>query len=114
MSTRYSQLASFNTGTQNDMKNLEPATNLSLDALGVDLSAWCENLENRSTLVASERNIKLPCIILVNLPEKVTARQARTLVRDLRHQLNVDQPCVVLDLSDVKEMDTAGLDLLRE
>jgi anti-anti-sigma factor len=52
--------------------------------------------------------------VVVNLPEQVTAQHAQALIRDLRAQLNVDQPYVLLDLSDVTELDSRGVDLLLE
>jgi anti-anti-sigma factor len=51
-------------------------------------------------------------IIVVNLPEQVTAKETKHLLRDLREQLISHQPCVVLDMSDVREMDSKGIDLL--
>lgn len=53
-------------------------------------------------------------IVVVNLPERVVAKRTRALVRDLRDQLTADSPCVVLDMSDVKEVDHEGFDLLLE
>jgi anti-anti-sigma factor len=55
-----------------------------------------------------------PTMIVVNLPEQVVASETRILVRDLRDQLTADSPCVLLDMSDVKEMDQTGFDLLLE
>lgn len=94
---------------------MEPLPNVPLDPAAVGVSDLHEGavIEPMAS-IRPERTTQVPCIVLVNLPQQVTAKQARSLIRDLRDQLNVDQPCVVLDLSDVKEMDTAGLDLLLE
>jgi anti-anti-sigma factor len=98
-----------------EMDSMEPALNLPVDLTAVEASAWDTRAETDSPrLTPSPSQTKNPCTVVVNLPEQVTAKQSRTLMRDLMDQLNVDQPCVVLDLSEVKEMDTAGLDLLLE
>jgi len=52
--------------------------------------------------------------LVVNLPKRVTSTEVRELARDFKRDLTADQPGIILDLSDVKEMDTAGLDLLVE
>jgi anti-anti-sigma factor len=111
MSTKFSQLAPVSTSVD----SMGSSLNMPLDLTAMQISPWDENTDGSGTsLVPLGRRINAPCVVLVNLPEQVTAKQVRILVRDLREQLNVDQPCVVLDLSDVKEMDTAGLDLLLE
>jgi anti-anti-sigma factor len=109
MSTRYSQLASLD----KDMNDMQPLIKVPLDLATADVSSVQEST-GIDSLVRRERAAEVRCIVLVNLPRQVTAKQARSLIRDVREQLNVDQPCVVLDLSDVKEMDTAGLDVLLE
>jgi anti-anti-sigma factor len=48
---------------------------------------------------------------VVNLPKRMTSDEVRELAREFKLALT-DQPRVILDLLDVKEMDTAGLDLL--
>lgn len=96
------------------MDSMEPALNIPVDLTAVGVSNWDATPEVDAHRPTPSKSAKDPCIVVVNLPERVTAKQARALIRDLRDQLSVDQPCVVLDLSDVKEMDTAGLDLLLE
>jgi anti-anti-sigma factor len=47
----------------------------------------------------------------MKLPHRVDAREARTLLRELK-ELPVEEPCVVVDLSAVRHMDSAALDVL--
>jgi len=94
---------------------MEPALNIPVNLAAVEASAWEGSQEDSSRWIAqSVAPVKPISTVIVNLPEKVTAHGARTLIRDLRAQLNVDQPYVLLDLSDVKELDSTGLDLLLE
>jgi len=94
---------------------MEPALNIPVNLADIEVSAWEASQERSSVSVAhSIAQIKPISTIVVNLPEKVTAQNARTLLRDLRTQLSVDQPSVLLDLSDVMELDSTGLDLLLE
>lgn len=92
---------------------MEPILNLPVNVDAVSCATW----PNVAQADAKEAIQPLPetsnlCTVVVNLPGKVTAREVRRLMRDLKAELAVDQPCVVLDMRDVKEMDTAGLDLL--
>jgi anti-anti-sigma factor len=98
------------------MDSMEPSFSIPVDLSAVGASAWDNTTSEVDLSQPAESKSRLndPCIVVVNLPERVTAKQARTLRRDLRDQLNVDHPSVILDLSDVKEMDTAGMDLLLE
>ena len=107
MSTQCSQFAS--------LKTMEPALNIPVNLAAVEISAWDTSQENSAYCPAKPLPAgKATSTVIVNLPEKLTAKNARTLIRDLRAELSVDQPYVLLDLSDVKELDTAGLDLLLE
>lgn len=47
----------------------------------------------------------------MKLPHRVDAREARNLLRELK-ELPVEEPCVVVDLSAVRHMDSAALDVL--
>lgn len=49
--------------------------------------------------------------VVMKLPHRVDAREARNLLRELK-DLPVDEPCVVVDLSAVRHMDSAALDVL--
>ena len=49
--------------------------------------------------------------VVMKLPHRVDAREARTLLRELK-ELPIEEPCVVVDLSAVRQMDSAALDVL--
>jgi anti-anti-sigma factor len=49
--------------------------------------------------------------VVMKLPHRVDAREARNLLRELK-ELPVEEPCVVIDLSAVRYMDSAALDVL--
>jgi anti-anti-sigma factor len=106
MSTQCSRFASLNI--------MEPALNIPVNLAAVEVSAWDGSQEDNSCVAHLIAPATPTSTVIVNLPEKVTAQNARSLIRDLRTQLNVDQPYVLLDLSDVKELDSSGLDLLLE
>lgn len=50
--------------------------------------------------------------IVVKLPEELNAKRSRSLMRQLKPVLKLDQPSVILDLSAVEDIDTGGIDLL--
>lgn len=50
--------------------------------------------------------------ILISLPERFTAKEARRLKREFEGQVTKEQSTVVVDLSRVRDMDRAGLDSL--
>ena len=52
--------------------------------------------------------------MVIKLPEHVSAKEARTFMRALQPELRRDRPRVVVDMSDVKDIDTAALDMLLE
>jgi anti-sigma B factor antagonist len=52
--------------------------------------------------------------MVVKLPEHVAAKEARTFMRALQPELRRDRPRVVVDMSAVKDIDTAALDMLLE
>jgi anti-anti-sigma regulatory factor len=47
--------------------------------------------------------------IMIKLPESLGSREAKKMVRELKIQITKEPPCVLLDLSLVKQMDSAGL-----
>jgi anti-anti-sigma regulatory factor len=47
--------------------------------------------------------------IVINLPESLGSKEAKKMVRELKTQITKEPPCVILDLSRVKQMDSAGL-----
>jgi anti-anti-sigma factor len=52
--------------------------------------------------------------IVIELPEQVSAKQARAVIRQVKPALRMDEPCVVVDLSRVRSLDLAGLDVLLQ
>jgi anti-anti-sigma factor len=48
--------------------------------------------------------------IMINLPENFGAKEAKKLCRELKAKISKDAPCVIVDLSRVKRMDTEGLE----
>ena len=52
--------------------------------------------------------------MVIKLPEYVSAKEARSFMRTLQPELRRDRPRVVVDMSAVKDMDTAALDMLLE
>lgn len=53
-----------------------------------------------------------PSAMLIRLPQRFGIDEARALNMELDLRLLCDQPCVILDLSSVKQIDAAGLDML--
>lgn len=53
-------------------------------------------------------------VLVQRLPECLAGPQARRLMRDLAPFLNQDRPRIVLDLSQVQQMDAAGIDVLLD
>ncbi len=47
--------------------------------------------------------------IMINLPESLSSNEAKKMVRELKTEITKEPPCVILDLSRVKKMDSAGL-----
>lgn len=52
--------------------------------------------------------------MIQRLPERVHSAHARTLKRELEPFLRNDRPRIVFDLSQVQEMDAAGVDMLLD
>jgi anti-sigma B factor antagonist len=50
--------------------------------------------------------------IVVKLPECMTGKVVRTITRQIKPGLSLDHPCVIIDMSSVRQMDTAALDML--
>jgi anti-sigma B factor antagonist len=51
-------------------------------------------------------------VVVKHLPERVTAKQARDFVREMHCVLTSDRPQIVFDLSHVRYLDAAGVDML--
>src|SRR5437868_1269736 len=52
--------------------------------------------------------------IVIKLPEVVSGKVVRGFMRKLKSALRLDEPCVIVDLGQVKHIDTAGLDMLLQ
>lgn len=50
--------------------------------------------------------------IVVKLPECMTGKAVRTIMRQVKPALSLDHPYVVIDMSNVRQMDSAALDML--
>jgi len=48
----------------------------------------------------------------LKISKYLDVKEARAFARKIKPELSADQPCVVVDLSDVEQIDAAGLDLL--
>lgn len=53
-----------------------------------------------------------PAAVLINLPESFSSKEARQLGRELKSKITDSSPCVILDLSRVRQMDLRGLEAL--
>jgi anti-anti-sigma factor len=51
-------------------------------------------------------------VVLKHLPEKVNAKHARDFVREMHPVLTSDRPQIVFDMSKVRHLDAAGVDML--
>lgn len=56
-------------------------------------------------------NVERSAVIKL-LPQHVNAQQARLFLREMQPALHSDRPQIVLDLSQVRQMDAAAIDLL--
>ena len=51
-------------------------------------------------------------VVVKRMPEKVNQREARKFLEDVQPFLNADRPQLVFDLSQVKQLDAAGVEML--
>jgi anti-sigma B factor antagonist len=51
-------------------------------------------------------------VVVKRMPDKLNLRQARTFLREVQPFLQSDRPQIVFDLSQVRQMDAAGVDML--
>ncbi len=51
-------------------------------------------------------------VIVMRVPERVNLKQARSFLREVKPLLVADRPQVVFDLSQVKQLDVTGVDML--
>jgi len=51
-------------------------------------------------------------VVVKRMPEKVNQREARMFFQDVQPFLMADRPQLVFDLSQVKQLDAAGVEML--
>src|SRR5579872_3038948 len=51
-------------------------------------------------------------VVVKRMPEKVNQREARKFLQDVQPFLRADRPQLVFDLSQVKQLDAAGVEML--
>ena len=51
-------------------------------------------------------------VVVKRMPEKVNQRESRKFLADVQPFLNADRPQLVFDLSQVKQLDAAGVEML--
>jgi len=51
-------------------------------------------------------------VVVKRMPERVNQRQARDFLKDVQPFLKSDRPQLVFDLSQVKQLDSAGVEML--
>ena len=51
-------------------------------------------------------------VVVKRMPERMTLPQARAFLREMQPFLNADRPQLVFDLSTVRQMDSAGVEML--
>ena len=59
---------------------------------------------------SKEGDMDSPSAIMVRVPEVFGRKEARKLQRELRNKIGNDVPCVIVDLSRVKNIDLAGVE----
>lgn len=50
--------------------------------------------------------------VVVKMPENLTGSQVKALMRQLKPALKLDQPCVIMDMTQVRRISSEGFDLL--
>ena len=53
-------------------------------------------------------------VVVKRLPERLNLKQARQFFREVQPFLRADRPQIVFDLSQVKQIDAAGVDMLLQ
>jgi anti-sigma B factor antagonist len=51
-------------------------------------------------------------VVVKRMPERLNQRQARVFLQDVQPFLRADRPQLVFDLSQVKQLDSAGVEML--
>ena len=53
-------------------------------------------------------------VLIQRLPEKISGKNVRHLLRELQVYLNSDHPKLVFDMSQVEQMDSSGIEMLLD
>jgi anti-sigma B factor antagonist len=53
-------------------------------------------------------------VVVKHVPKRVGLKEARTFFRDVQPLLTTDRPRLVFDLSEVKQLDASGVEMLLE
>jgi len=53
-------------------------------------------------------------VVVKQMPERMNLKQARKFLREVQPLLNADRPQVVFDMSQVRHIDAAGVDVLLQ
>jgi anti-sigma B factor antagonist len=53
-------------------------------------------------------------VVVKHMPERMTMKQGRAFLREIQPLITADRPQVVFDLSEVKQLDAAGVDVLLQ
>src|ERR671937_507150 len=61
---------------------------------------------------STEKNAKSRPVVVKRMPEQLNLVQARKFLREIQPILTSDRPQLVFDLSMVRRMDSAGVDML--
>jgi anti-sigma B factor antagonist len=53
-----------------------------------------------------------PFVVVKELPENVTLHRAHEFLREVQPLLKAERPCLVFDFSEVRHLDSAGVEML--
>lgn len=53
-------------------------------------------------------------VVVKHLPERLNMRQSRAFLREVQTLITADRPQIVFELSQVKQLDAAGVDMLLQ
>ena len=51
-------------------------------------------------------------VTVMQLPKRLGAREGRSFLRAIEHRMNVERPCLVLDCSNISQLDNSAVHLL--
>jgi anti-anti-sigma factor len=67
---------------------------------------------NSSTINITKSNDKSRPVVVKRMPERVNLAQSRKFLREVQPFIKADRPQLVFDLSNVRQLDAAGVDML--